>query len=510
MFPTQKIDELFRVWQEGQGAGGVLIVNHKGERLERCYGYQNIETGTPMSRDSVFHLASMSKQITGMCICMLYEQGKLKLDDDVRRYIPDLIRVSRPITITHLLHHTSGLPDNYGFLFLSGLNKFDRVTHAQMMRLTKRIDRLNFEPGEEYAYSNVNYDFLAVIVERITGMPFARFCMENIFAPLGMSHTVVRDDPEMLIPNRVSSYMDDGYTYKNAIFNLCMCGSTGVQSTARDMEIYLHQYTNPTLISRDTMNRVLLNSGVLNDGTPITYAGGVFVEKMNEHRIIHHGGVNAGFRTMGLCMPDDDLYVILLSNTQNLAIEAAARDVARLVLGLPARNTDLLAPYKNEEAKVEEGFYYAEDLYDGFLITGSGDQVCCNHVPLTPLGSNCYKLGRVDVSFAFGKEPMLARYGGLRKLTCYSGMPEQVQEYVGDYECRMYDSKWRVLWEDDALWLYHVRHGRMPMYWVGGERFCCEQARYDFCRDERGKINGFVRVTGRQRYMRFEKTENNE
>jgi hypothetical protein len=89
-------------------------------------------------------------------------------------------------------------------------------------------------------------------------------------------------------------------------------------------------------------------------------------------------------------------------------------------------------------------------------------------------------------------------------------MPEQVQEYVGDYECRMYDSKWKVLWEDDALWLYHVRHGRMPMYWVGGERFCCEQARYDFCRDERGKINGFVRVTGRQRYMLFEKTENNE
>ena len=510
MFPTQKIDELFRIWQEGQGAGGVLIVNHKGERLERVYGYQNIETGTLMSPDSVFHLASMSKQITVMGIAMLCEQGKLTPDDDVRQYIPEMIRVSQPITIAHLMHHTSGLPDNYGFLFLSGLNKFDRVTHAQMMRLTKRIDRLNFEPGEEYAYSNVNYDFLALIVERITGMPFARFCQENIFEPLGMTHTVVRDDPEMLIPNRVNSYMDDGYAYKNAIFNLCMYGSTGVQSTARDMEIYLHQYTNPTLISRETMDRIILKNAVFNNGTPITYAGGVMVENLCEHRIIHHGGGNAGFRTAGLCMPDDDLYVVLFSNTQNLAVEAVAKDVARLVLDLPARNTDQLAPYREEGVEIEEGFYYAESLHDGFTITKRGDTVYCNQVPLTHLGANCYKLGRVDMSFAFGKEPMLFLYGALIKLTRCNGMPEQVLDYVGDYECRLYDSKWKVLWEDDALWLYHLRHGRMPLSWVGGERFCFAQARYDFCRDGQGKVIGFVRVTDRQRYMMFNKTEKNE
>ena len=504
----QRIEELFRVWQENPGAGGQLVVSYQGERLERCYGYQNIETQTPMTQQSVFHLASMSKQFTALCIYMLFEQGKLDLEDDIRKYLPDLVQVPQTITINHLLHHTSGLPDHYGFLFLSGRSKADTVTMEEIVRLNSRIDKLNFEPGEKYAYSNPNYCFLAVIVERLSGMSLPEFCRRNIFEPLGMTHTFIRHDPEAIIPNRASSYMDDGYHYRNAILNLCMYGSTAVHSIASDIDIYLRQYTNPTLIRPETMRDYMLKPGALNDGTPIIYAGGVFVEELGGHRIIHHGGVNAGFRTMGLCMPDDELYVTLLSNTHNLGIELTARDVARVLLDIPLA-TDRLADYKADSVDLAEldGFYYNENSFEGYPITVRDGVIYTGNVPLRPLGGNLFKQGRQDITFAFGEQSAVCHYGGVSPLVRHTEVldAQQAQEYVGEYFCRTYESYWKVLWEEDQLWLYHLRHGRLPLYMVGQDAFFYDTVRYDFCRNEEGRVIGVNRSTTRQKYMMLDK-----
>jgi CubicO group peptidase (beta-lactamase class C family) len=506
----KKVEDIFRLWEEHPGAGGQLVVTRDGETLlERCWGYQDIESQTPMTQESVFHLASMSKQVTAMCIYMLYEQGKLDLEDDIKKYLPDLVRVPQKITINHLLHHTSGLPDHYSFLHLTGRSVLDTVRHSEILRLNARIRELNFEPGDEFMYSNPNYVFLAEIVERLSGMSLNRFCKENIFGPLGMERTFIRDDPSMLIPNRVHSYDDNGYRYTNAILNLTMYGSTCLHSTCRDMNRYLQQYKEPTLISKETMEKHMLVIPPLNDGSYSNYAGGVRIDSVCGHRYIHHGGVNAGFRTFGVYFPEDGLTITVFTNTYNIPIETAGIDVARVILGLPERERPTLDAFRTEDSGLADapGFYYCDETGDNFTLKVVGTELYRGGVPLKHLGGNLYKQGRLNMTFALG-ETICANINDelhtYRKVTLE--LPEErAEEYVGEYFCDVFESFWSVLWENGKLYMYHLRHGKAELHWLGDDAFSNGPITYTFLRDAEGKVTGVNRAVSQLRKMVFEK-----
>lgn len=506
----KKIDEIFKLWQEHEGAGGQLLVTYKGKTIiEKCYGYANIETKTPITPETIFHVASVSKQFTAMSILILHERGMLSVYDDVRKYIPDLIGFKEPLTIKQMMNHVSGMREHYGLFYLQGRSADDSMLQSEILRLIARQKVLNHQPGDEFIYCNANYVLLATIVERLTGMSFPEFARKNLFEPLGMDHSFFRDDPGMLIPNRCSSYHDDGYQYTNAILNLAMYGSTGLNTTCRDLTTWIKQYQNPTLISRETMENIMFDIPTLKNGTKGNYAGGVRIDEMLGHRYIHHGGVNAGFRTFGVLFPDDDLIVTVFTNTYNIPIETAGRDVARVVLGLPPRVPKNLDDYKKDTVDLDSvaGLYYCDKNGDNFRVEVRDGDVYYAGVKLTPIGGNLFKQGRLNVTFAFGEKTAVNERNNvmeLRKLT--ETVPaEQGSAYAGEYYFDDAQSHFTVCWEDGRLWLDHLRHGRRELNWLKDDVFFYGLREITFTRDEHGEVNGYLLNQKQLRDIPFQK-----
>ena len=510
-----KIDALFNLWKEHEGAGCQLLVIHKGETLvEKCYGYANIETGTPITPDTVFHVASISKPFTAMCVMILHERGLLNIDDDVRKYVPDLIAFSQPLTVRQMMNHVSGLPEHYGLLYLNGRSARDCLMQDELCRLIARQKELNFEPGEKFMYSNPNYVFLGTIVERVSGMNLAEFAKKNIFEPLGMDHSLIRLDPLMVIPNSATSYLDNGYFYRKGIVNFGIYGGTNLSSNCRDLAKYIGQYKEPTLISEQTLEDVALKIPQLPEGRSTCYAGGVRINLLEGHRYIHHGGVNAGFRTVMAIYPEDELIIVALANTHNIPIETAARDVARIVLGLPERKLRNLDAYTAETFDISqiEGFYCAEGMgscyelqvKDGQVYLGDGDDV-----KLTHIGKNLFKQGRRNITFAFGKtvavnDENVIRV--LRKLTQTTAL----DGYAGSYFAKPVNGHFDVVQEGGKLWLDHLRHGRKELHWLEGDVFCYVvnggMRKLEFVRDDKGAVVGFDYRSPQVYHMLYKKT----
>ncbi len=193
---TARVDKVFERWDKRDSPGCALGVYREGQVIyKRGYGMANLDHDVPITPSTVFNIASVSKQFTAAAITLLAQQGKLSLDDEVRKYIPELPDFGTPITLRHLIHHTSGLRDPAPLLDLAGWRiGLDHITEADVLGLLSRQRELNVRPGERYEYSNTNYILLAQIVTRVSGQSFREFTHAHIFEPLGMKNTFFRDD----------------------------------------------------------------------------------------------------------------------------------------------------------------------------------------------------------------------------------------------------------------------------------------------------------------------------
>ena len=507
-----QIDALFKLWTDHPGAGGQLLVTHKGKVIvDRCYGYANIETQTPMTQDSIFHVASISKPITAMAILILHDQGKLSVYDDVRKYVPDLIGFSEPLTIKQMMNHVSGMRCHYGLMFLQGRGSEDCVLHSEVLRLIKRQKNLNFQPGEEFMYSNPNYALMATIVERISGMSFAQFCKKEIFEPLGMQNSFIRDNPRTIVPGKVSSYYCNGYGYTNAIVHLTMYGSTGLNTTCRDLTKFMQHYQNPTLISRKTLEEICFDVPEVKKGTTI-YGGGLRFQDLLGHRVIHHGGVNGGYRTFGALFPDDDLVVTIFTNTPAIPIETAGRDVARIVLGLPPRKLKDLESYRAPAPELDNlpGMYICDTNKDYIFIDVKDGTVYCDGTPLVHKGDNIYQQGWLNISYAMGENIVCNQNNSIREYRKFE--PRKIsedlaQQYIGSYYADECQALWHITCEDGMLYWNHMRHGSFPMYWMDGDSFLCGSRQIRFTRNAEGKVDGYLYTVDQIRDLPFEKVK---
>ena len=206
--PASKVDELFAKWNKPASPGCAFSVMKDGQIIDkRAYGMANLDYDIPLTTSSVFHVASVSKQFTAAAVVLLAQQKKLSLDDPVRKYIPELPDFGQSITIRHLIHHTSGLRDQWALLGLAGSRySMDRIADIDVLDLVSRQKDLNFRTGEKYLYSNTGYTLLAVIVARVSGKSFREFTDENIFRPLGMKDTHFRDDFSEIVKNQAYGY----------------------------------------------------------------------------------------------------------------------------------------------------------------------------------------------------------------------------------------------------------------------------------------------------------------
>lgn len=373
--------------------GATVAVQKDGKIMfSKGYGYADLESERKNTPATIFHIASVSKQFTAFAMAMLADQGKLKLDDDIRKYLPELHDFGTTITINHLVHHTSGLRDQWNLLMMAGWRLDDVITEDQILRVISKQRELNFKPGDEYLYCNTGFTLMAVIVKRVTGERFADWTKKNIFEPLEMSNTFFYDDHERVVKNRAYSYYKDGDfdEYKKSVLSYANAGATSLFTTVGDLSKWADNFETMKVGNANVMN-MMAERFVLNKGDTIRYALGQAYQKYKGLNSWAHGGGDAGYRTYLLRFPDQRLSISIFSNLGQFDPGSLSYYLADVVLAnelKPDKPSNVPPPPPwpakdpfDPKTKLSDfaGKYYSEELETRYTFDIVNDTLTSHH-----------------------------------------------------------------------------------------------------------------------------------
>ncbi len=320
-----RLDALFDRYSQGVQPGVAVAVMRGNEVVyEKTFGYAQIESKTPLTPESAFRLASVSKQMTAVGILTLVERGRVSLEDPMVKYLPGLFPYP-DVTVRQLLNHTSGLPDYYDVIVGEGR----LITNQEAADYVTELNRLEFKPGEKYEYSNSAYELAALVAEHVSGQDFATFMEQAVFQPAGMNSAMVFDHTNPQVSNRVYGYDSQGDAFElNDYHDLNgIVGSGGVYGSLRDLEAWCRSVLQSSVISKALLTEAHTPS-VLNDGNTIDYGLGWGVSEYRGQREISHTGSWVGFRTAMSFFPEQQLFVVVLSNRSDFESEKASHQIA--------------------------------------------------------------------------------------------------------------------------------------------------------------------------------------
>ena len=430
--PEKRIDSLFSRYTSQTPGVAVAIVKDGKIVFEKGYGMADLENDVPITPQTVFHVASVSKQFTAFSIYLLENEGKISFEDDIRKYIPELPDYGTPIKIKHLLAHTSGLRDQWSILTLAGWRFDDVITTEQILKLVSNQKNLNFEPGGQYNYCNTGYTLLAEIVHRVTGLSFSDFTKKNIFEPLGMSSTQFYEDFQKIVKRRANSYEKTDNVYYHKRLNYSNVGATSLMTTVEDLSKWVLNFENPKVgnarLIQSFNEPSYLNNGkkaVSNiiDGDTLYHAKGQLIRDYRGVRIFKHGGHDAGFRAFLGRFPEKHFAIITLSNDEHYEIFKTGLEIAGFYLknDLQEKKTSTLPPASTDKPVADfhsslkdfEGIYHSEELTTDYQVKVKGEKLVMQHrrlsdIELTRTGEN--KFSGVN-TFSFEIE-FLKKKGG--------------------------------------------------------------------------------------------------
>ena len=336
-----RIDSVFSSWQRTDGPGCIAGVRQNGSTVHlKAYGMANLEYNVPLTAESVSESGSVAKQFTAAVLLLLEREGKLSLDDDIRKHLPQVPDFGARITLRNLLTHTSGIRDQWALLSIAGWPPGTMVHSIdQIVYLISKQQRLNFSPGDLYLYSNTGYALLAAVVRKVTGQSMADWSREHLFRPLGMLHTQWRDDYRRVVPTRATAYSRGagGAWVQDMPFTM-VYGNGGLLSSIPDMLLWNDALSNGTAPLSREMVREMETPMRLNDGTVISYALGLGVNDWRGIREVGHGGATAGYRTQLSRWPERNLSVAVFCNAGNATPGEYARRIAQRLLSAPAED----------------------------------------------------------------------------------------------------------------------------------------------------------------------------
>ncbi len=527
-----RADSVFQRFDRTDAPGCALGVYQDGKVLyARGYGMASLQNGIALSPRSVLDVGSISKQFTAMAILLLQQEGKLSLDDPIRKYIPEMPAYADKVTLRRALSQTSGLRDLYVMWGQTGRAFAGDTIDA--LRVITRSAEPNYEPGARYLYTNSGWILAAQIVYRLTGKTLAQFAEERIFRPLGMYDTRYLADASMVIPNLADSYAPrtgGGFRLARSAYDGAIMGAGAVQTTVEDFGRWLNNYDAATIGGRQILE-TMTTATTLNDGSPATsgantaYAVGLSVGTLRGLRVISHGGSWAGFRGHFLRFPEQRYAVATFCNFSTSGPDSLARKVAGIYLGdqmqpdSAAMWTASLAAAPHRELPVESlrslvGVWRNDErgevrrtrlLGDSLVATGG------ERVRLVPIAGERFRAGSgIEISFAGAAarpQQMIVRTTGetvtFTRADTAALTPAALAEYAGDYRNEEVEAThtWKVEKGDLVLYSNHRRLGVLEPTYKDG--FTRGGSVIDVQRDAKGRITGFVVESGRVRHLRF-------
>lgn len=530
-----KIDSIFKNYIDLNKPGAVVaVVKNQKIVFKKGYGSANLEYNIPNSPSTIFHIASVSKQFTVFSILLLQKQGKLGLDDDIRKYIPEVPDFGKTITLRHLASHTSGLRDQWNLLSMAGWRMDDVITKEHVLKLVSKQKELNFNPGDEYAYCNTGFTLLAEVVARISEMSFAEFTNANIFKPLKMSNTLFYDDHEKIVKNRAYSYFMDSTGIKKSVLNYANVGATSLFTTVEDLSLWSMNFLD-IKVGDSTIINEMNTPAVLNNGKTFGGALGQFVGTYKGLKEIQHGGADAGYRSYLTRFPEENFSVIVFSNSAEFNSGRMAHNVADLYL----KDKIIVTPKKEKQEDVDsskdiiidqsitETYVGTFELQPGFTITitkknnslaaqATGQSV----LSLIPLSTTEFKVKGVEAKIEFipndGKKiKSLKLYQGGQIMEApmvkeFVSTSVKLSNFAGEYYSEELSTRYHFTVIDNNLVAKHSRLSDFNLNPIKKDLFNGEAwffGKVEFIRNSNNAITGCKVSNGRVRNLYFKKVK---
>lgn len=539
--PSKAVDQVFAKWSNTNSPGCAIAVIQDGEIIhQKGYGMADLEHDIPIRPSSVFYIGSVSKQFVAACMLLLDEQGKIKLDEDIRTYIPEFPDYGYKISIRNLIHHTSGIRDNLTLWELIGRSHLEEIPEEEIFELICRQQQLNFEPGTRYMYSNSCYFLMSIIVERVTGQSLREYADEYIFQPLGMKHSIFQDNNRRILKNRAFAYGEnpDG-SFNNMLMRFDLVGSGGLYSTVEDLYLWDQNFYNNQIGNRgQAFIDDMLTNGRFNDGTSVGYAFALVNGTYKGLSTVSHSGALGGYRAFYIRFPEQKFSVIILGNLESFVPGMLAEKVADIYLKdllqaqeisstqqakpkLPTVSlsrkqlTAMAGYYWNEEEAYSRRIYLSNDtlryqraegnesslrpIGNRHFIMSDTDEELNVHFQPTASGkliNMILTIGSDTIATSAKYEPYKIKNAGLSKLTGSYYAPEldthyQIKIDQNQAWLKLKNQPWQVLTPIKGDLLIHPKVGQLY-----------------FHLDQTGLASGFYLNSGRVRDIKFQKVKN--
>jgi CubicO group peptidase (beta-lactamase class C family) len=512
----QKVGQVFADYDKPDSPGCALGVIKNGDFIyKRGYGTASLELGMPITPESVFYMGSVSKQFTAATVVLAAEQGYLSLDDDIRKYVPEIPSYGKTVTLRQMLHHTSGFRDILGLLPLAGRNVEDIHPTNELLDLLSHQKALNYTPGDEYLYSNTNYFLMSVVIHRATGKRMSQFADENIFKPLGMTHTRFYEDHTVVVPGRVPAYQprEGGGFSVDWSTNFDKIGDGGLLSSVDDLLLWDRNFYDNKL-GKGSLLKEMQTQGVLNNGQKIEYALGLMISNYRGLPTVEHGGALFGYRTSLMRFPQQKFSVVCLCNLATSNPDDLAHRVADLYL----EGQLSPEPASSSSVKVDPhpfaGSYRDINAHTIMQLSASDTNLQLYGMHFKPTDATHFSTASGGMQMAFDRHP-----DGVTRLTLTSstGNPEvletykapklfddDLKQYAGEYTSTEVETSYHLYMEDGKLMLavdWHPPFALQPT--VRDEFQGPGLSAIVFRRNAGHQITGFDLFAGRVRNVSF-------
>jgi len=528
---SQKIDSLFLEWNKPNHPGGAIGIMQDGKTVfSEAYGLASMEYLVPNTTGTIFNTGSVSKQFTAMGIVVLHQQEKLSIDDDIRIYLPELPDFGEPITIRHMLHHTSGLRSLHAMLELAGWRGDDSRTNEDLNRFMLNQVDLNFKPGDEWNYCNTGYMLMVSIIEKVTGETFPHWMKHSVFEPLGLSQTYVEDNYSRIVANNATSYyLVDKNEFERAVEYWGYVGSGNMHSTTSDLLKWLSNIHDPQP-GWEAHFQMMQTVDPLNNGEEQNYAFGVGLGSFNGHRSVGHGGSIGGFRANIISYPDQELSIAILTNFSSAPTGQRLNAISQILLGEaveeelvevrdPVKTIKLskqkLAAYEgsfwHDKDNIARKIYLKNDTLRYYRSASSEN-------PIVPVGKDEFQMLEVNdvVSILF----QLKGQDRIMIVTVGEGLPgtfkgfdpseptkSELESYTGAFYSPELETTYKIYFKNDSLFYHHARHGDHEMKVLRRDVLEGEWplSIIRFKRNEKDSVTGITVSNGRVINLWFEK-----